>query len=329
MGSQTQLLALIQDDLEQVEEKMQASHDVFTPLAEALNLLLDSGGKRMRPAVALLAGKLMDAPRPEKLVSLAAAIEMLHTATLVHDDVIDNALLRRGSPTLNASWSQGATVLAGDFLFARAAFFASETENVRVMSIFAQTLMTICDGELRQLFDLGNWHQSKDAYYQRIYGKTAVLFAAAAESAAVLGQTSEDQIRALRDYGHNLGMAFQIMDDLLDFVGDERVLGKPVGNDLRQGTVTLPVFYYMQSHPEAVQVMQATGNGHRLAGQAPAEEAMEQLIADIGRSSAIEATRQEAADFIESAKQSLVELPHNRYRDALVQIAEYVLARSV
>lgn len=314
---------LIGSDLQLVEAKMQAPHEVFQPLAGAVNLLLGSGGKRLRPAVAMLVGKFFPQVDKAQLVALAAAIETLHTATLVHDDVVDGSLLRRGHATLNASWSQGATVLAGDFVFARAAYFAAETDNVRVMRIFAQTLMTICEGELRQLFDRQNWEQPKDAYFQRIFGKTAALFAAATESAAVLGTDDETQISALRDYGYNLGMAFQIMDDILDFVGDEAVLGKPVGSDLRQGTVTLPVFHYLQAHPEAIQVMRAAGNGNG-AGDTLAE-----LIRAIGHSPAIEATRKDAAAFVSAAKSALHVMPDNIYRQALEQLADYVLLRSL
>jgi geranylgeranyl pyrophosphate synthase len=323
LSSHSAALALIADDLQRVDAKMQATGEVFMPLASAINLLVGSGGKRLRPALALLTSKLYDAADPDKVVSLAAAVEMLHSATLVHDDVIDGSLLRRGSPTLNASWSQGATILAGDFVFARAAYFAAETGSIRVMQIFSQTLMTIVEGELRQLYALRNWSQPKDAYYQRIYGKTAALFAAATEAAAVLGDAAEEEIDLLRDYGYNVGMAFQIMDDILDFVGDPGKVGKPVGGDLRQGTVTLPVFYYLQSHPEALQIMQSSGNGHsngNLLGQ---------LIADIAKSPAIDATRQEASQFIDAAKACLVSWPSSVHRQALLDLADYVVVRSL
>ncbi len=321
MSTHPNLLDLVADDLKLVDAKMAATGEVFEPLSGAINVLLGAGGKRVRPALALLASKLYPQAERDKVVSLAAAVEMLHSATLVHDDVIDGSLLRRGNPTLNALWSQGATILAGDFIFARAAAFAAETDNVRVMRVFSQTLMTICEGELRQLFDLRNWQQPKDAYYQRIHGKTAALFATATEAAAVLGAAPEPEIDALREYGHNVGMAFQIMDDILDFVGDARLVGKPVGGDLRQGTITLPVFYYLQAHPEAVQVMQATGNGH--ADSDP----LGRLIADIARSPAIEATRQEAEQFIAAAKACLAPWPDGPYRQALLEVADYVIAR--
>ena len=171
---------------------------------------------------------------------MAAAVETLHNATLVHDDLIDNALVRRGMTTLNAVWNKGATVLAGDYLFARAAGFAAETENVRVVQLFAETLRIICEGELRQLFSARQWRQAKEDYYPRIFAKTASLFASATRSGAILGGASPEQEQALYDYGHHLGMAFQIVDDILDYSGDEATLGKPVGGDLRQGIVTLP-----------------------------------------------------------------------------------------
>jgi len=323
LSSHAEALELISDDLKRVDAKMQATGEVFMPLASAINLLLGSGGKRMRPALALLASKLYAAADNDKVVSLAAAVEMLHSATLVHDDVIDGSLLRRGQATLNASWSQGATILAGDFVFARAAYFAAETDSVRVMKIFSQTLMTIVEGELRQLYALRNWSQPKDAYYQRIYGKTAALFAAATESAAVLGDAPEKEVELLRNYGYNVGMAFQIMDDVLDFVGDPNKVGKPVGGDLRQGTVTLPVFYYLQAHPEALQIMQASGNGHSNGNP------LGQLIADIAQSPAIEATRQEALQFVETAKACLAGWPASIHRQALLDLADYVVVRSL
>jgi geranylgeranyl pyrophosphate synthase len=323
LSSHSQALELIADDLQRVDAKMQATGEVFAPLSGAINLLLDSGGKRLRPALALLIGRLYPAAQRQHVVSLAAAVEMLHSATLVHDDVIDGSLLRRGNPTLNASWSQGATILAGDFVFARAAYFAAETDSIRVMKIFSQTLMTIVEGELRQLYAIRKWSQPKDAYYQRIFGKTAALFAAATEAAAVLGSAPQEEITLLREYGYNVGMAFQIMDDILDFVGDARTVGKPVGGDLRQGTVTLPVFHYLQSHPEALQIMQTSGNGHA------SDSLLAELIADIARSPAIDATRQEAAQFIETAKARLVSWPPSRHSQALLDLADYVVVRSL
>jgi geranylgeranyl pyrophosphate synthase len=181
--------------------------------------------------------------------------------------LIDNARMRRGSD-LNAVWDKGATVLAGDYLFARAAGIAADTENVRVVQLIADTLRIICEGELRQHFSSREWEQPKDSYYARIFAKTASLFASATRSGAILAGASEAAEEALCNYGRSVGMAFQIVDDVLDYTGDESVMGKPVGGDLRQGIVTLPFFYYVQSHPnpaEVVAKLVSSSNGNVLA----------------------------------------------------------------
>lgn len=316
-------LALVASDLAAVEAKMRSNEQgIFPPLAEAFLSLITSGGKRLRPMLALLATRLF-APLSAPAIALAAAVEALHTATLVHDDVIDNALIRRGSPTLNASWTSGATVLAGDYLFARAAAFAAETGSVRVITLFANTLRVICEGELRQLAARYRWDQPKDAYYERIYAKTASLFAAATEGGAVLGAAAEDDIQRLRDYGYNLGMAFQIIDDILDFTSTDAALGKPAGSDLRQGTITLPVFYFIQESADRRALLEqmdawAAADGHA---------ATLDLVAQIAQSGAIARAYDEAASFIAQAVDSLQPLPDSATRTALLELAASTLER--
>ncbi|OGO42045.1 MAG: hypothetical protein A2Z04_09710, partial [Chloroflexi bacterium RBG_16_57_9] len=241
-------LALIRDELALVENKLKATAGIDHPwLGDVLHFALGAGGKRLRPAVAILASKFHPI-EPEKVIALAAAIEALHTATLVHDDVIDQSIVRRGNPTLNIVAGTAATILCGDYLFARAAELAASTENTRVVSIFGRTLMTLCAGEIRQT--LGNSSEPNlENYFQRIYGKTASLFEASAETAAVLSGAPMNEIEALQRYGYHLGMAFQIMDDVLDFTGDEKSLGKPAGADLRSGLATLPVLRYLELEP--------------------------------------------------------------------------------
>src|SRR5579863_1490215 len=214
-----------------------------------LEHVLAPRGKRLRPALVFLAASFHEYRR-EFLVPLAAAIELLHTATLVHDDLIDNAPVRRGVRTLHRMTSMAATVLVGDYVFANAAALCTETQNVRVMRVFGETLMTIVDGELKQLFTAGFWRQSRAEYFQKIDRKTASLIRTATETGAILSGAPEDEVQALRAYGYNLGMAFQIVDDVLDLVGDEAVLGKPVGSDLRGGMVTLPVIGLLEEDPE-------------------------------------------------------------------------------
>jgi len=312
------IFELIREDLERVERKMREVSTIeYEQLRTALDYLLGGGGKRLRPALVLLASKFHPAD-VDKVTSLAAAVETLHTATLIHDDLIDNSLLRRGNPTLNAIWNSAATVLTGDYLFARAAAFAAETKSVRVVSIFAQTLMTICGGELRQIFSNAERQTTRDYYYQRTYSKTASLFAASAETGAILSGAAEPEVQALRDYGHNLGMAFQIVDDILDFTGDESELGKPIGSDLRQGIVTLPAIHFLEAYPGDETVARV------LSGQ---NEWVQAAVEMIRASGAIESSAAEARRFAARSREALSILPHNEYRQAMLDLADFVVER--
>jgi geranylgeranyl pyrophosphate synthase len=315
---------LIKDDLRRVETSL---HDVplrsdtdLNLVAEAIGHLLDAGGKRIRPALTLLTGRL-DRCDPDKIISMAAAVEMLHTATLVHDDVVDGSLLRRGSPTLNARWSPGATILTGDYMFARAADLAAQTGNVRVMEIFARTLMTIVSGELRQLFGDATRRQTREDYFKRIYAKTASMFELATEAAGVLIGATENEILALRQYGHDLGIAFQIMDDVLDFISDESQMGKPVASDLRQGIVTLPVIDYLDSHPSDKRVDELLRSGQH------SDELVLPIVADVRASGAIDRAVTEARGFVRAAQQRLLQLPDSEARQSMLAVANYVVAR--
>jgi geranylgeranyl pyrophosphate synthase len=316
-------------DLERVERKMrELVHPEYPQLAAVLDTLLGSGGKRLRPALALLAGRFYPTDE-EKLVSLAASVEMLHTATLVHDDLIDGALLRRGTTTLNARWNAGATVLTGDYLFARAASLAAATGDVRVMDIFANTLMVICSGELRQIFDRHElpsldgekeWKAALARYDQRIHAKTASLFAAATEAASVLGGAPEAEVAALREYGQLLGTGFQIIDDVLDFEGDEDVLGKPVGSDLREGIVTLPVLYYLREHPHDEQVATVVRGDSQ-------DGVVREVVSAIQASGAVARAMDRARGFIVQSQAALAILPEGEPRDILSALADYTIAR--
>lgn len=325
------LLEPLTTDLEQVERKMrEPMHPEYPQLTAVLQSLLDSGGKRLRPALALLAGRYYPTDS-EKLVSLAASIEMLHTATLVHDDLIDGAMLRRGRTTVNARWNMGATVLTGDYVFARAAGLAAETGNVRVMSIFADTLMTICSGELWQIFDRHNlpridgeeaWKEALTRYDRRIHAKTASLFAAATEAASVLSGAPDEEVDALREYGWCLGTAFQIVDDILDFQGDQDVLGKPVGSDLREGIVTLPVLYFLRQHPEdekVAKVVQDSGD----------EGLVQEIVSAIQESGAMAQAMDRARKFITRSQAALTALPQGETRNIMHALADFTVSRKV
>jgi geranylgeranyl pyrophosphate synthase len=330
------LLTAVGSGLRAVEQKMKTVEtSLFAPLADAFVDLIGSGGKRLRPALALLTAQLIaideDEDRQRRLVSLAAAVEMLHTATLVHDDVIDGALLRRGAPTLNAIWSQGATVLAGDYMFARAALFSAKTENIRVINLFSDTLQIIVDGELRQLFTRNQFEQARENYYERIYAKTASLFSAATESAAVLFEQAETEVQQLKEFGYNFGMAFQIVDDILDFTSDETTLGKPSGSDLRQGTLTLPFFYYLRDHAQPEQVVDRLTTARQQAEDGDEDQLYEEVrrvVEEIRASDAIAAARDEAIDFLDRAALNLVNFPDNRAKESLLGLCAFVVQRT-
>ncbi|CAG0934585.1 octaprenyl-diphosphate synthase [Thermoflexales bacterium] len=316
---------LVKEDLQRVETRL---HEIplrsdldLALVTEAIGHLLDAGGKRIRPALTLLTGRLYPADR-DTLVSMAAAVEMLHTATLVHDDVVDGSMLRRGSPTLNARWSPGATILTGDYMFALAADLAAQTNSVRVMRIFARTLMTIVSGELRQLFGDATRRQTREDYFKRIYAKTASMFELATEAAGVLIGASEAEILALSQYGRDLGIAFQIIDDVLDFIGDASQVGKPVANDLRQGIVTLPVIDYLDTpaHDKRLDDLLRTGQH--------SDEVVLPIVAAVRASGAVDRAVNEARRYVRAAQQTLLNLPDNEARQSMLAVAEYVVARS-
>lgn len=330
------ILSPVQSGLQAVEAKMRAiDSDLFFPLASAFMDLIGRGGKRMRPALALMAaefnGPIKGTPNYERVLSIASAVEMLHTATLVHDDVIDGAMLRRGSPTLNAQWNGGTTVLAGDYLFGQAAHFAAETQNMRAIEIFNDTLNVMVEGELNQIFDRFNYEQEKESYYNRIYAKTASLFCAATEPAGVLSGLPDEMVKQLRDFGYNLGMAFQIVDDILDFTSDDSTLGKPAGSDMRQGSLTLPFFYYYREldNPQA---LVTELKARRLQADKSGEEIWTEMVADIvvkiRASDAIESARQEALNFLGKAQQNLYVLPDNIYKQSMLELCSFVVQRT-
>jgi len=308
----------IREQLLEVEKLMRSQADAHhSDLAAALHHLLDSGGKRIRPALALLTGGMLKAD-PNRLVILAAAIELLHTATLVHDDLIDGAFLRRGNATLNSRWSPAATVLTGDFIFARAARLAAETNSMSVMHLFADTLATIVSGEITQMF-FGRGVVDLQHYEQRIYAKTASLFETAASSAAMLSLVKQPVVEQMRCYGYAVGMAFQIVDDVLDFIGEQVTMGKPVASDLRQGLITLPALYYWESFPDDRDMKAVLGGNHR------GEEEMNRLIAGIRESGSIHKAMDTARQFVERGLQALKDMPDNLERRSLEHLARYIV----
>jgi geranylgeranyl pyrophosphate synthase len=257
-----------------------------------------------------------------RLVTLGAAVELLHTATLVHDDLIDGALLRRGMPTLNARWSPPATVLTGDFLFARAAKLAAETDYLPLMKQFAETLAIIVNGELTQMFT-SRGLVNRENYYRRIYAKTASLFEMTSRAAAMISPIDEALVESMRDFGYQIGMAFQIVDDILDFNGEQIAVGKPLGSDLLNGLVTLPAIYYAESNPEDTDVLSLPQGGWTNP------ENMERLIDKIRQSSSIARSMKEAETHVDRALTRLEALEDSTEREALENLAKYIVDRKV
>jgi heptaprenyl diphosphate synthase len=290
-------------------------------ISRLLEHVLKGGGKRIRPAITLLAGKFHNY-NLDLLVPMAAAVEVLHTATLVHDDIIDRSRTRRGKVTVSAEWGDARAILLGDYLLAKAADLCAATENCRVIRLCSQTLMTISRGELEQSAFTFNLSGAKDQYYRWITAKTAALFGMAAESGGILSGASEAEIAALREYGCNLGMAFQIVDDVLDFAGDEAEMGKPTGEDLRQGVVTLPAILYLESNYGDRPAKDIAGIVAKKN-----ERKLRLLTRKVRESPFIKECLEIAANYSDLARKSLSVMSDGIAKQSLLKLVEWALER--
>ncbi len=317
----SRLYGPVAEDLAKVEARL---HEItlveFPHLATLLSHILDGAGKRVRPALTLLAGKLFDYDL-ERLIPMATSLELLHTATLVHDDAIDHSPVRRSRPTVNRLWGEEQAVLLGDYLFAEAGCLAASTNNLRVIKLFSKTLKIISSGELDQASNAYCWRQTRDQYFKRIAQKTATLFTTSTESGAVLGNAPEPAIQQLIEYGHNLGIAFQIVDDILDFVGTEGQLGKPAGSDLEQGTVTLPLMMLLERYPTEEPVRRLLSGDGDHSGTEPVIQ-MVRNSPDI-----IRECYEYASEYSQRALASLYGLPNTPSRACLEALAHHLARR--
>jgi len=283
--------------------------------------IVGGGGKRLRPALHVLAAHAAGY-EGDAHIELAAVIEFIHTATLLHDDVVDGSDLRRGRKTANAAWGNAASVLVGDFLYSRAFQMMVELDRMEVMRILADTTNSIAEGEVLQLLNIGKAETSEAAYMQVIERKTAVLFAAATQLGGVLAGLPHAQCLALRRYGMELGSAFQIADDLLDYVSDSETLGKNIGDDLAEGKPTLPLIYAIErSTPMQAELLRNAITSQRLA-------ALDVIITAIRGTGALERTRAKAELHADAAHAALEGLPPSEYRDALAGLADYAVNRT-
>jgi geranylgeranyl pyrophosphate synthase len=316
------ILALVRPGLERVETSL-ASLAITDDrvLGPMLSTVLPGGGKRLRPALALLIGRLSRRTDPDALNHMAVGVELLHTASLVHDDIVDDSDTRRGAATLYARVGNALAVLVGDYLFSQAAQECVATGELRVVQLFAETLGAMARGQIdeanSQLHGHHAWRSlTRDDYFRTIAGKTGSLFVLACQGTGILAGLDEHQVDALRQYGQSLGLAFQVVDDILDFTSTEQELGKPVGSDLRQGTITLPVILLR--------------DGKELDGRYQAafeSDDVDLQVLLVQQSGAIAQAYAEAEALVSRARQALETLPAGTERDALDALARFVTQR--
>ena len=320
------IYAPIRDELRLVEDRLRGLAQTERPYLEPLlDYVMTNGGKRLRPAITLLAADFYD-HQPETPRIMASAVELLHVATLIHDDTVDNSDLRRGKPTVSHLYGQHVAVLFGDYVFATSATFVCDTGNVRVIRRFSETIMDLASGQLIEYFSAFDAEQARKLYDERIYRKTASLFQTSAETGAILGGAPERQIQALKTYGHDIGMAFQIMDDLLDVQGSALEMGKPVGNDLLQGVLTLPTIKLLERYPNDNPVLDLFKD--KDTETVNQEGKVQQALDMINDSSIIEECYSVIQRYCDTASQALEILPDCAARRSLLDICCYTRERS-
>jgi all-trans-nonaprenyl-diphosphate synthase len=322
MTSVTSLFAPVEADLEILTENLKklvgSRHPILYAAAEHL---FEAGGKRVRPAIVLLVSR---ATMPESDLTarhrrLAEITELIHTASLVHDDVVDEAAVRRGVPTVHSMFGNRVAILAGDFLFAQSSWYLAHLDSLEVVKLLSQVIMDMAQGEIQQGLYQFDPTLSFDTYLQKSYYKTASLIANSAKAAAVLSELTPDLADNLYNYGRNLGLAFQIVDDIFDFTGSTEALGKPAGSDLKSGNLTAPVLYALEEKPHLETLIEG---GFEQEGE------WEQAIALITESQGIERSRQLAKHHAQLAVESLADLPPSPALQALIEMTDYVLRRA-
>lgn len=315
----------INNSLENIEAKISDlsknnNYDHGAPfLSQLLEHSLNSSGKKLRPTISLLSAGFgsHDFKNVEKM---ATGIELLHIATLVHDDTVDDSNFRRGKATISNLWGDNAAVLIGDYIFAAAATFVCETNSINVIKRFSETIMELSKGELDQMSSTYTLDQTKEKYFRRIYNKTASLFTTSSESGAILSNANQRIINALKKFGYNLGMAFQIIDDVLDFIGNPEKIGKPISADLSKGILTLPSIISIEKNSKDNPIIQFFGD--------PSNNVLlSKAIENASEKSNISEALDIAEQFCTKALNEIKFLPKNSHKTALIHLVEYVLTR--
>ena len=318
-----QLFEPIREDLRAVEREfarhVQSQVDLIPKIGQYIQT---SGGKRIRPAVLLMSARL-SGYEGDRAILYAAVVEFIHTATLVHDDIIDDSDLRRGRLAVHSRWGNDITVLLGDYLYIKSMALALTQDSLEIIRLLCDVTLRMIEGELYQLTKNGDADITEEEHFEIIRRKTAYLFGGCAQIGGMLGKVTEPREQALREYGFNLGIAFQLVDDLLDFTGDADALGKPIGGDLREGKMTLPLIHLLQQDEEV---------GARIirdiiGSRSVAPDQWEQLLRILSEHRSIDYAYRRAVDFAECAKKPLYAFPPSSERDALLALPDYVLSR--
>jgi octaprenyl-diphosphate synthase len=318
-----EIVALVEDDLARVEVLFaeQFRSDVAL-VAEIGRYVQDGGGKRIRPALLLLACGLCGY-RGERAAVLASVVEFIHTATLLHDDIIDQATVRRGRSSVNSRWGNDITVLLGDFLYTKAMSTALSRDNLRILRLLSDVTLRMVEGQLLEIERNGDLKVSDAAHLDIVRRKTADLFSACMRIGGMLAEVGEEREAALASYGLNLGICFQMVDDLLDFTADEKVLGKPTANDLREGKLTLPVIFLLRRAGRAgAEMVEAV-----LADRGFDRVSREELVGLAREAGALDEARALAERYAEAARRDLAVFERSRYREALLSLPDFILAR--
>ena len=316
------VLRITQDDMRLVNTTIRESLDSQVVLIKQIaSYIVNSGGKRLRPILVVLMAQALNY-KGKNQVQLAAIIEFIHTATLLHDDVVDESDMRRGNKTANEVWGNSASVLVGDFLYSRAFQMMVTIENLTVMNILANATNTISEGEVLQLLSIGNLDITEQQYYEIIQNKTARLFEAGCELSALISIDDKDLIKKMANYGKYLGMAFQIADDMLDYAIDNDELDKNIGDDLAEGKLTLPLIYLLENGTTADKTLIAD------AIKSQSTKQLKTIQQRINQTPALEFTQNKANEFSQLAKQQLSDLPESDAKNALLFLCDYACHRN-
>ena len=320
----SQIFEPIRADLEKVDEEFSRHVQSKVSLIPQIGQYIrTSGGKRMRPAVLLMAARL-SGYSGDRAVLYAAVVEFIHTATLVHDDIIDDADLRRGRLAVHSRWGNDITVLLGDYLYIKSMALALTHDTLEIVRLLCDVTLKMIEGELFQLTKNGDVDITEEEHFDIMRRKTAYLFGGCAQIGGLLGSVSKEREHALREYGFNLGIAFQLVDDLLDYTGDAETVGKPIGSDLREGKVTLPLIHLQRQEPDGI--------GSRIirdavASRSVTEDQWNELRRGLREHASIDYAYRRAIEFADGAKKHLYAFPPSPERDALVALPDYVLSR--